>query len=175
MTQMTHINKINKEINIYNDSFNRIIHMYTFYQFICVMIVVFHSRLLPEFVIDIIRASCLITAILWFIISHFIVGYKKIIKIAHVLFPLIPNNLRWYIIPISDFIVHFLVVYLVGLPYNYISFIYSSLIFLLWYLTIKNKIEYIYEFNLEEKKYTQLEYIIYPIILIICIIYTIYK
>ena len=172
---MTQINKLNNEVNLYNDSFNRIVQMYTFLQFICVLIVVYHSKLLPEYVIDIIRASCLSIAILWFIICHFVVGYKKIIKIIYELLPFIPYDLRWYIIPIIDFIAHYLVIYLVGLPYNYTSFIYSSLIVLIWYLTIKHRIEYIYEFKLKEETYSQLTYIIFPIINIICMIFTIYK
>ena len=166
---------MDNQINIYNDSFNRIIHMYTFYQFIGVLIVLYYSKSLPEYVIDIVRASCLVTAILWFIISHFIVGYKKIIKIVYELLPFIPYNLRWYIIPSFDFIVHYLVIYLVGLPYNYISFIYSSFIFVIWYLINKNQINYIYELNLPEKSNKLLEYIILPIINIICILYTIYR
>ena len=122
---------------------NNYAHMYTLYQCISVILVLLFPKLIPELFIDIVRASCITIAIIWSYV-YFYFGYNEIMRIYAKLFPFIPSNLREYIYPIMDFICHYLVVYLVGLPKYPISIIYSSLIILTWFELNKQNISNIY-------------------------------
>ena len=120
-------------------------HMYTLYQCIAVILVLLFPKLIPELFIDIVRASCITIAIIWSYV-YFYFGYNQIKFLYAKLFPF-KSNLNLYIYPIMDFICHYLVVYLVGLPKDPISIIYSSLIILTWFELNKQNISNIYGLN----------------------------
>ena len=156
-----------------NQSFYRSIYMYTFYQFIAVIIVLMYPKLLPIWAKDIVRASCIVIALLWFILTYFIVGYTNLIEIYRNLFPFIPYDIGTYIFPLGDLLFHYVVVLLVGLPVNIVSVIYTSLLIYLWIvlININTNLNTIYGSELVDEDINKILFIYIPLINIFVILY----
>jgi hypothetical protein len=148
----------------------------------------------PEWCKDIIRASCISIAFLWFIMCFYIIGYDKIMQIILELFPFINKDVGAYLIPISDMLIHYMPILLIGLPKNIYSVIYAVLIIYTWYFVINYKTMYIndskhtdqddnytkqinintvYGVELSQEMLNKIIYIYFPLIniIIICILY----
>ena len=147
--------------------------MYTFYQFIAVIIVLMYPKLLPIWAKDIVRASCIVIALLWFILTYFIVGYTNLIEIYRNLFPFIPYDIGTYIFPLGDLLFHYVVVLLVGLPVNIVSVIYTSLLIYLWIvlININTNLNTIYGSELVDEDINKILFIYIPLINIFVILY----
>ena len=145
--------------------------MYTTYQFIAVLLVVFYPTLFPDELIDILRASCVIVgAIIVYFYYHF--GYDGIMNAYAQMFDNYPKELQPVLFPLVDFIVHFLVIFLVGLPKNPLSILYAAIILIAWFETNKDIIPTIYPFDFTKKDYEYIAYNILPIIIVFLIVIT---
>ena len=158
--------------NDLNTAFYRSIYMYTLYQFIAVVIVLMYPKLLPVWVKDIIKASCIIIALLVFIITYFIIGYTNLIDLIRGLFPFIPYDIGTYIFPLGNLLVHYVVVLLLGLPHNIVSVIYATFVIYIWILiiNINNSINSIYGTNFTDEDINKILFIYIPLINIFVII-----
>jgi hypothetical protein len=145
--------------------------MYTVYQFIAVLIVVLNPKLLPIALIDIIRASCIIVAgIITYLYYHF--GYDDIMKAYANMFDNYPKQLQPILFPLVDFIVHYLVIFLVGLPTNPLSILYAGTLLITWFEANKDIIPDIYPFDFTIHEYKYVAYTILPIIIVVLLIFT---
>jgi hypothetical protein len=145
--------------------------MYTTYQFIAVLLVVFYPTLFPEELIDIIRGSCVIIgSIIAYFYYHF--GYNGVMNTYAKMFPHYPKKLQPVLFPLVDFIVHYLVIFLIGLPRNPMSILYAAAIFITWFEANKDIIPNIYPFDFTRAEYEYIEYNIFPIIIVFLILVT---
>jgi len=150
-----------------NKSFYRNIYMYTLYQFIAVVIVLMYPKILPVWAKDIVKASCIIIALLVFIITYFIIGYTKLIQLIRALFPFIPYDIGTYIFPLGNLLVHYVVVLLLGLPKNIVSVIYASCVIYIWIYIINinnNSINSIYGTEIDDKDINKILFVYIPLI-----------
>jgi len=119
---------------------SRLIHMYTIYQFIIAIIVYIFPKLFNQSITDVIRASCLITAMI-ILYYYTVFGFKRFVRVYDNLWPGIDKRL----FPFSEIITHFGIIYLVGLPKKPESILYATCIIILWTNLLKNKLNDIYE------------------------------
>ena len=150
---------------------SNIFKMYTFHQSIFVLLVILYPKLLSEEIIDIIRGSCVIVASL--IINFYLYfGYNEVIKVYMKILYFIPKDILNILCPIIDFIVHFFVIFLVGLPKNPLSILYAAIILILWFETNKTNIQQIYPVNFTKDMYDYIEYTLFPILIVFLILMT---
>ena len=121
----------------------RLLHMYTVYQFIIAIIVYIFPELFNQSVTDVIRASCLITAMI-VMYYYTVFGFKRVVSVYDNLLPSIDKRL----FPIIEFILHFGIIYLVGLPKKPESMLYATCIIIIWVNVLKNQLNDIYELPL---------------------------
>ena len=105
-----------------------LLKMYSNQLFIIVIFILLFPNFFPEKITDVVKASCVILAIIFsFIIIYY--GYNKIIKLHKTYLPDIPN----FLYPIIIFIVHYLTIFLIGMPKYNISYLYASIIMFIWF------------------------------------------
>jgi len=124
----------------------RIYRMYTFQLLIFVVLIKLKPKLFPEWFIDIIRASCVLMAILVIYFTFAVYGYDKMIDSVYSKFPSIQKNITGIMfIHLINYIVHFLPIFIIGFPKNKISYIYALIILFIWYMFNKKDIHKIYD------------------------------
>ena len=121
----------------------RLIHMYTVYQFILVVTLLLFPNMFNQSITDVIRASCLIIAMI-IMYYYTVFGLKRFVSVYDNLWPSIDKRLY----PISEFMTHFGIIYLVGLPKKPESMLYATCIIIIWVNVLKNQLNDIYELPL---------------------------
>ena len=114
-------------------------HIYSIYQISMVVVLLFFPQTLPEWFKDYIRAASIIVAIGWLML-YFYVGPSKIEEFYKMRFPWIDTKLIYFI----DIMVHFVPVFLVGLPRSYYSYFIAFGIILVWYVVFRPIIQKAY-------------------------------
>jgi hypothetical protein len=128
--------------------FKRAYRMFTFQLLIFVVLIKLKPNLFPEWFIDIIRALCVLMAILVIYFTFAVYGYDKTMQSVYESFPSIQKNTSGMMfIHLINYIVHFLPVFIIGFPKNKKSYIYALIILLIWYMFNKKDMHKIYFLN----------------------------
>jgi len=125
--------------------FKRAYRMFTFQLLIFVVLIKLKPKLFPEWFIDIIRALCVLMAILVIYFTLVVSGYDKTMQSVYESFPSIQKNITGMMfIHLINYIVHFLPMFIIGFPKNKISYIYAIIVLFIWYMFNKKDMHKIY-------------------------------